>query len=340
MANRIKVLYIAGQNRSGSTILGNTLAQVDGFAHVGELIALWRILTSARVPPCGCGVPVVDCKMWNDVLNEAYGGRDEALIAQMLEFRNLEARDRACLRAMTSRRVTLQRRLAKSLAGLERIYCAIQKVFNCEVIIDSSKRSMYAYILQLADAIDPYVLHLTRDPRGVAHSFLRKRVNDGSLNWARDLTPLNASLRWNFQNSAIEVLSKRFRHRHLHLRYEDFAADPPGFLQHILTFVGESRSSLPLLDGRSINIESQHTVYGNANRFRTGKIEIREDREWETQMKRYDQMLVTSVTWPLMIKYGYASRTRHSGEIRETHSSRDVILPSSGVVHYENGTWS
>jgi len=302
---RVKVLYIAGQHRSGSTILGNTLGQIEGFTHVGEFLALWRILKLGE-GRCGCGVPVIACKMWEDVLKEAYGGLDESLVAQMLQFRNLEARDRACLRAMTSRGIRpLQRHLAKPLAELEKVYSAIQTVFNCKVIVDSSKHPMYAYILQLADGIDPYILHLTRDPRASAYSFLRKRVNDGSLNSTKDRAPLKAALKWNFQNSVIEILSRRFRHRHLHLRYEDFVANPRGSLQRILTLVDETRSSLPLEGEHSLNIDAQHTVYGNASRFRTGKTEIREDRAWKTEMKRRDRMLVTAVTWPLLIKYGY-----------------------------------
>ncbi|MGA2357366.1 MAG: sulfotransferase [Terriglobales bacterium] len=312
MPNKVKVLYIAGLGRSGSTILGNTLGQVEGFTHVGEFLEFWGILASGQVP-CGCGVPVVACKMWNDVLREAYGGRDESLIAQMLEFRNLEARDRACLRAMTSRGVTLQRRLAKPLAELERVYRAIQRVFNCEVIVDSSKRSMYACILQLADGIDPYILHLTRDPRAAAYSFLRKRVKDGRLVWTRDINPLNASLKWNFQNSVIEVLSKRFRHRPLHLRYEDFVANPRRSLQRILNFVDETRSSLPLQEEHSLNLEAQHTVSGNPSRFVTGNVELRENHAWKNEMKRRDRMLVTAATWPLLIKYGYPLGLEASG---------------------------
>ncbi len=307
MTNRIKVLYIAGQGRSGSTILGNTLGQIEGLAHVGELLEIWGILASGRVI-CGCGVPVVDCNMWEDVLKEAYGGRDESLIAQMLEFRNLEARDRACLRALISRNTqTLRRHLAKPLAELERLYRAIQRVFKCEVIVDSSKRSMYAYILQLADGIDPYVLHLTRDPRASAYSFLSKRVYDGRLIWTGDMNPLDASLRWNFQNTCIEGLRKRFRHPALHVRYEDFIANPRRSLQSILTFVGETRTSVPLHDEHSLNLELQHTVSGNPSRFVTGQVKLRENDSWKTEMKKRDQLLVTAVTWPLLARYGYRS---------------------------------
>ena len=92
MQKKVKVLYIAGLGRSGSTILGNTLGQLEGFAHVGELLEIWTILASGRVA-CGCGVPVAACNIWGDVLNTAYGGIDQSFVARMIEFRNLKARD-------------------------------------------------------------------------------------------------------------------------------------------------------------------------------------------------------------------------------------------------------
>ena len=195
---------------------------------------------------------------------------------------------------------------------------------------------MYASILKLADGIDPYVLQLTRDPRGTAYSFLRKRVEDGSLIWTRDLSPLTASLRWNFQNSVLDVLGKRFPHHPLHVRYEDFVASPRGSLQRILTFIGETGSSLPLQNEHNLNLKVQHTVYGNPSRFMIGDVELRENSAWKTEMKRRDRMLVTAVTWPLLIKYGYQSWPRASSEVRETHSGRNGVPASGAAVRPED----
>ena len=38
----LKVLFIAGTSRSGSTLLGQLLGQIDGFIHIGELRQLWK----------------------------------------------------------------------------------------------------------------------------------------------------------------------------------------------------------------------------------------------------------------------------------------------------------
>lgn len=298
-AQRVKLLYIAGCGRTGSTLLGNALGQVEGFTHVGELLELWGNLAPER-PPCGCGAPVVACKMWKDVLKEAYGDVGESLIAQMLEFRKSDTPGRTFPRTMTSRGVqTLLRRTAGPVDQLEKLYLAIQRVFNCEVIVDSSKKPMYSYILQQIGAIDLYVLHLVRDPRPWAHAFLQRKVREGYVLYMK---PLSSSVRWNFRNCLVEAMRGEFQHR---LRYEDFVANPRGSLQDILDFVGTTSSSLPLQDDHTVNLEIQHTVSGNPNRFLTGMIELREDHSWETKMKMRDRMLVNALTWPLLIKYGY-----------------------------------
>ena len=43
----VKVVYIAGMGRSGSTLLGSLLGQLDGFFFVGE----FRHLVRPRVTP-------------------------------------------------------------------------------------------------------------------------------------------------------------------------------------------------------------------------------------------------------------------------------------------------
>src|SRR3712207_8209479 len=50
----VKVLYVVGLGRSGSTILSNSLGQIGGFFSGGELNFIWRhnVLENRL---CGCG---------------------------------------------------------------------------------------------------------------------------------------------------------------------------------------------------------------------------------------------------------------------------------------------
>ncbi len=69
---RVKVLYILGAGRSGSTLLSNILGQLDGFQSVGELFYLWEngLLKGGL---CGCGEPVLQCPFWSEVLSQSLG---------------------------------------------------------------------------------------------------------------------------------------------------------------------------------------------------------------------------------------------------------------------------
>src|SRR3989442_14068903 len=69
----LRVLYIGGWGRSGSTLLDRMLGQVPGFFSLGEVREIWQSgLTENR--PCGCGAPFPDCVLWTAVRQEAYGG--------------------------------------------------------------------------------------------------------------------------------------------------------------------------------------------------------------------------------------------------------------------------
>ena len=65
----VRVLYLAGSGRSGSTLLTTILGQLAGFFAAGELRYLWqRGVLENR--PCGCGLPVNDCPFWSAVRRE------------------------------------------------------------------------------------------------------------------------------------------------------------------------------------------------------------------------------------------------------------------------------
>ena len=51
----VRVVYVLGWYRSGTTLLGNLLGQLPGFVSVGELQALWHALSHPE-SLCGCGL--------------------------------------------------------------------------------------------------------------------------------------------------------------------------------------------------------------------------------------------------------------------------------------------
>ncbi len=84
--NKIKVLYIAGWGRSGSTFLHNIIGEIEGFFSIGEIKNIWN-LSMLNNRSCGCGLEFGKCGLWGDILNRAYGGREMIDAEKMYDLR-------------------------------------------------------------------------------------------------------------------------------------------------------------------------------------------------------------------------------------------------------------
>ena len=296
---KIKVLYIAGPTRSGSTILSNILGEVDGFFNAGELIDIWdRGLASNGM--CGCGTQVRDCKVWRKVLDLIINCQDKIDLQEMIKVRNRVARSSLLPLQMVIPAATLRSNLhlKKYLSNLKNLYRAVQIATNSKIIVDSSKNAGYANLLAMIPEIDLYIIHLIRDPRAVAYSWLRKK--EGL--W--QIKPLKSSLMWNIRVIAPEMLRKRAQEKYLRIYYEDFIEKPQTVIKHILEMVQENPSNLPFITEHTVKLGFNHSIYGNPNRFHAGKQVLKIDNEWK-RMKISDKIIVTLLTWPLLFKHGY-----------------------------------
>jgi hypothetical protein len=307
-----KVLYIAGLGRSGSTILANSLGQIDGFFSAGELNFIWRhnVLENRL---CGCGRPFHECPVWTRVMDEAFGGMDAAHAREMMRLAASGTRTRHVPVMLTGRgEIELRERLSKFLASHDRLYEAVASVTGSRVIVDSSKEPAHGYAMGMTPGVDFYVLHLIRDPRAAAYSWLKKKhqPDTDTKEFMVRYSPTKSAALWDSWNAATEALWRRAPERYLRLRYEDFVANPRRAFADILALIGEGDAELPLASEREVKLGVSHTVSGNPNRFDTGAVELRPDHEWKSKMKPRDKNLVTGLTFPLLKRYGYALAPR------------------------------
>jgi hypothetical protein len=306
----VKVLYVAGLGRSGSTILANALGQVEGFFSGGELNFIWKhTLIENRL--CGCGRPARECPFWAPVFEEEFGGQSETLAREMMRLQYSGARTRHIPMMLTEGgRQKIRGRLGEFLGNTGRLYQAIQSVSGSRVIVDTSKEPAYGYALGMVPGIDLRVLHLVRDPRAAAYSWAKKKRQPDSTEreFMHRKTPAQSAVLWDAWNTAIEALWRQMPARYLRLRYEDFVTDPRRSFEEILELAGEEDAALPLVGERDVRLGISHTVSGNPNRFDTGTVELRQDRAWQKQMKPRDRALVTALTLPLLTRYHYSVR--------------------------------
>ena len=303
-----KVLYIAGSGRSGSTILDNILGELDGFVSAGEVRFLWeRGMREDRT--CACGERFSNCPFWGDVLTRAYGGREAVDPARMIDLLEQGTRARRIPKMIGSaaRRHAFVDGLGELSYRLSALYRAIADESGARVIVDSSKLPTYGLVLDQVPGVDLRVVHLIRDPRATAYSWRRKKTlpDTGDERLMQRQGPLKASGLWTLWNTAASAFWRRSSERYLRLRYEDVIREPRLAIEQIGAFVGEDVAGSPFVSDTEVQLTPSHSVAGNPSRFTTGQVTLRPDDEWRTKMRRTDRAVVTTMTWPLLLRYRY-----------------------------------
>jgi hypothetical protein len=307
-----KVLYIGGFGRSGSTLVERILGQLPGFCSAGEIVFLWqRGLLDRQL--CGCGLPVPDCDFWTRVGKTAFGGWDQVDAHEMLALQKRVDRNRF-IPAMLAPQIRPAARadFERYTDVLSRLYRAIGEVAGARVVIDASKHASTAFLLRRVPGIDLRVVHLVRDSRGVAYSWtkeVKKPEVTGDDAFMPVYSPSSSGRQWVAYNLLFDALG--LLDKTLILRYEALLGQPRPGLERILAAASEpvTADSFVFLGDGWVDLGVDHTVAGNPMRFHQGRLDLRLDRAWTTKLPARDRRVVTAITWPLQLRYGYRKRT-------------------------------
>jgi Sulfotransferase family len=307
-AVRPSILYIAGADRSGSTMLGMLLGELPDCVSVGELRHLWkRGVLENRL--CGCGVAFSDCPFWSQVGQAAFGGWSGDDAVRQVELLHAVGRQRHFpLVATRTGRAPFRADVQEYADRQGRVYEAVAAVSGRPVIVDSSKSPVYALTVR-ATGLDMRVLHLIRDSRAVAHSWTRTRAmvdaQDANL-YMPTFGPAWSSVTWISNNLAVDAM-RAFGFPAVTIRYESLVRNPRWEIARALGgAVSEATEhGLDRLAGPTITVGTQHTVAGNPVRMQAGEITLRLDDAWSSEMRSGTKRTVTLLTWPLLARYGY-----------------------------------
>jgi Sulfotransferase family len=305
----VRVLYIGGYSRSGSTLLDRMLGQLPGYLSTGELgyLTTHGIQQNRR---CGCGARFLDCGFWTQVGQAAFGGWDtpEAQALARLYPQVTRHRYLPFLLAPAAH-PGFARKLRRYAALLARLYRALETVGEARVVVDSTIDPSRAFVLRHVRGIDLRILHLVRDSRGTAFSWTKDVVMQDSLDEVvhkGNLPPHRSAIHWAEYHLLFHGLSV-FDGGQLVVRYEDVVRRPREELARIAGFLGDELDSeaLGFVEPGAVVLASDHTAVGNDMRFRVGRVALRVDDQWRRDLAAGDRRTVTALTWPLLKWYGY-----------------------------------
>jgi len=255
-------------------------------------------------------VPVPQCPFWLDVAGKALGADFEQEGAAMGK---LHADHLGTLKAplvWAHVKGWARRSSYEAYAdGLGRHYRAIAEVSGSPVVIDSSKMASDALLASTIAGVELKVVHLVRDPRGVAWSWQKEMRQPGPAGrpFARR-GPLASAARWDVHNLFAEtLLAPRLGDRFRVLRYEDFLAEPVAVLDSLAAWVGSPPAHSPIAgDPPHLSLtRTRHPVWGNPLRTAAGAVPLREDTAWKDGLGSGDRRTTTLATLPLLLRHGY-----------------------------------
>ena len=303
--DRIKVVYILGEYRSGSTILSVLLGADPAVRSTGELLTLPGRFWEENPRPCSCHESPRVCPFWSKVYARCDGRVDlPAMQASKRRFEKYRSIPRI-LRA----RLFGSRELDGYVRRLAEFARVIAETESQRVVVDSSKSPIRGLMYSRAarHGLDVYFVHIVRDGRAVAYSRVARPLGGTFPHQEFTRSVGNFALRWCAVNVLALVFCSRPRSRYRRVRYEDIVSDPAGEMRRLGAFLGLDPEALAGPLERHEEIPVAHLIEANPLRF-SATVTVRPDLGWKSQLSRTDQILFWGLAGWMALLYGYRLR--------------------------------
>jgi len=307
-----RLVYIASDVRSGSTLLDLLLSGHESVTSVGELQFLKSHYRREGTGyswdwVCTCGLHLDRCSFWrrvNQRLEPVLGrnlGEVETWVREEPPWFPFLLLPRGWIRRLAQR----SWRVRRTIEVAETCWRVVDEVVlqtGRRLVVDSSKNAEQLRAMYLVRPQNLYVIHLVRDGRGVTYSKMQ-RADDSTVRAAR---------KWVVENVKIALcLAPVPRGRRYLLRYEALCRNPTDELSKLFQWLG--------LADREVHLskEGRHNICGSPHRFDRSEVRIQLDQRWRTGLSSGARVVFAMVGgWLNAILYGFRDRYASRGETR------------------------
>jgi hypothetical protein len=283
---RSKLIYIAGDGRSGSTLLDLVLGSHPSITGTGEV---HRLSLHPEERLCGCGATYDGCPYWTSIRESLAKRIDAANLSSWASFplhvppAKIEAEIfpnlvelllvlNAYRPLRTASSVSHHaKRLLDTTKNAWSLFDSIAAHDVCEYVVDSTKTPVRLKSLYSARPDSIHVIYLVRDGRAVAAS-ARRRTGQ----------PIDTAARaWLRNNRNVLLMLAGIPKQQIHMvRYEDFCRNPDSTIRETCGFLGlEYHPSM--LDFRATE---NHQIPGNPMLHDEENDTIRLDERWKNEL--------------------------------------------------------
>ena len=181
-----KLVYITGSGKSGSTLLDIILGDTENAFSIGELNHLFREGLIEK-EYCTCKSIIKDCEIWKEVLDR--WNKDSKLSKNAYRKTQIFYESKKQLIKLKQELKNPSIKFSDFLHDTKLLYIIISKVTNCDILIDSSKSTTRALILdKIFSKNELVIVHLIKRFSHVLNSnkkIVKKDIKQG-IEFSRD----------------------------------------------------------------------------------------------------------------------------------------------------------
>lgn len=321
----IEYVYILAASHSGSTLAALLLNSHPDVASVGEIVSgSARVLDGYR---CSCRRLIIECPFWLRMLGEIGAAQPSFNLADFgiglqpakpwwvsrvmrIEHRGpfLENARDVLLAASPS----FRRHIRGTERRLTDFARAVLRLRSARTLVDSSKLAHRLKFLLRMPAFHVKVIHLVRDGRAVALTYMDeqnfadaadpalRRGGRGAAASARSMPMSRAADEWRrAARSAAHLLRSLDPSRWKRVSYEQLCLEPDATLRELFTFIGVDPGRM-----RPNFRDAEHHVVGNGMRLDSTS-EIRLDDRWRSVLTPDELAAFESVAGDQNRRLGY-----------------------------------
>jgi hypothetical protein len=307
MNQKIPVVYILSNGRSGTTLLDMLLGAHPNIWTLGEAQILpWELINS-RVP-CGCGQPVSESEFWKPILdlipteiNGYHIGyfRNINQVGKVIRWDLLFDLLRG--RAREKWKGPIDEYGRKNAKLFEVVRKAAEQRSGHEIrwLVDASKDPYRLFWLKQSGYFDLRIIHVIKDPRALVFSMAKPWLPYGAHRVVR------YTGRWIVENMIMHCLYEScFQTVQVWRQtYETLASQPGKTLQAIGEWLDVRYPPERVAKFRDYE---NFAISGNMMRWRENDDKIRLDQRWKNQLPSVYEKFVHLVTRPFQVYCGYA----------------------------------
>ena len=323
----IKLVYILAASHSGSTLLSMLLGSHPQISTVGELKLSSKSMGDIACYRCSCGQLILRCGFWQKVIEGmARRGYEFDIADAGTDYRTVDSRYARRLLEPLHRGMLLEnlrdgalkispkwrKRLREIQGHNSALISTIIEITGAKVVADSSKTAVRLKYLLRNPELDIKVIHLIRDGRGVALTYMNPAkyadaedpilrgggTGNDRKNERLDMT--RAAYQWRRSNEEAEnLLSGLDKSKWIEVRYERLCGDTDNTLGLLFEFLGLDPEKR-IKDFRSVD----NHIVGNGMRLDTTS-EVHLDERWKSVLTEDELRIFNRVAGKTARQYGY-----------------------------------